>query len=570
MKKIKKSLVFKLTGATLLVMGILFSVLVISNIYSIYVVKNNTVNSAINEAKIYINDMDNSFDNATMDLNEIFTNADDILNLNSDNESIKYFASNRLVNILSARINNNKGTDAFIVYNSVNKVFLSAYSNKVTGTEKLDINNFVELKLSNQKATFGKKWFPVEVNNSFYFLKMYNFSGNTIVAFIKVDTLMSFIDSTAIQTEEQFVVTDIHGKRLAKVAHKEFSDIPYTLPNDKEVVNISNNKYMLITTALGKGDARLSIIIKQKNVFLGLNFIQLIIAVLGVLSLILMPYIIYYLNKEIIKPINRLIEGTLQVEQGNLEYQVETHGSSREFQTLNHSFNSMIKEIKTLKISAYEEKIEVQKSKLKYLQMQIRPHFFLNAITTVHSMTYKNKNEEIRAFIDALSKHLRYMFKGGLVKVPIKEEIEHVKNYISMQEIKFPNSVFYVFDVDLAIEKEEIPQFLIHTFVENSFKHAMTLEETLSIFIKIEPYEFEGNHTVRIIIEDSGEGFSQAVLDNVNDIDDGETSDGHKIGISNIKKTLALLYGKSNLLKISNVEPMGGRVEIFIPIEKGD
>jgi LytS/YehU family sensor histidine kinase len=202
--------------------------------------------------------------------------------------------------------------------------------------------------------------------------------------------------------------------------------------------------------------------------------------------------------------------------------------------------------------------------------MQIRPHFFLNAITTIHSMTYKNKNEEIREFIDALSKHLRYMFKGGLIKVPIKEELEHIKNYISMQEIKFPNSVFYIFDVEQGLEQEKIPQFLIHTFVENSFKHAMTLEEALSIFIKIELCKFDGNDTIRIIIEDSGEGFPEIILDKINNIDNSETSGGYQIGISNIKKTLALLYSKNNLLKISNVEPMGGRVEIFIPLEKGD
>lgn len=566
----KNSLVFKLTIGTVLVMVILFFVLITSNIYSLYVVKNNTVNSAMNAIKIYINDMDNNLDNATKDLNEIISNTENIADLGSDSESIRYFSSNKLNDILSSRINNNKNVDAFIVYNSLKDTSLAAYSKIVSTNEKFQITDFIKSELSKEKKPTIGVWFLVKINNTFYFTKEYRFWDNFIVAIIKADTLMSFVDATTLYMEQQFVLTDIQGNALSKAANINFSEIHYPLNNSKTVINNLNNKYMMITIKLNKSDVRLSTIIKQKNVFLGLNFIQLIIALLGVASLIIMPYIIYYLNKEIIKPINRLIKGTRQVEQGNLEYQVKTQGNSKEFETLNHSFNSMIKEIKTLKISSYEEKIEVQKAELKYLQMQIRPHFFLNAITTVHSMTYKSKNEDIRAFIDALSKHLRYMFKGGLVKVPIKEEIEHVKNYISMQEIKFPNSVFYVFDVDNDIEKEEIPQFLIHTFVENSFKHAMTLEETLSIFIKIEPYELVGKAAIRIIIEDSGEGFPQIILDKVNNNDGSEASDGHKIGISNIKRTLALLYGKSNLLKISNVEPMGGKVEILIPIEKGD
>lgn len=303
---------------------------------------------------------------------------------------------------------------------------------------------------------------------------------------------------------------------------------------------------------------------------LGLGYIQWIIAFLGIISLIIMPFVIFYLRKEIIVPIKALVVGTKRLEQGNLDYQVAEEGSSLEFRTLNHSFNSMVTEIKNLKISQYERKIELQKAELKYLQMQIRPHFFLNALTTIHSLTFKDKNEDIRAFIDALSNHLRYMFKGGLNKVTVSEEIEYIKNFFYMQEIRFPDSVFYVFDIEPSLMQKQIPQFIIHTFIENSFKHAMTLDEPLSLFIQIKRITDEGKEAMRIVIEDSGEGFPDEILEKVNKSDGVSSMDGYRIGISNIKRTLALLYGNSSLLRISNVESLGGRVEFIIPIDKED
>lgn len=569
-RKYKNSLVFKITVGTAAVMIILLAVLIASNLYSLHVVRTNTVNAAMNEMRIHIRDMNNSFNNAVNDLNEVALNINDISDLKSSDGSARYFAAKRLSEILTDRISISKTTDALAIYNREYDILLLSNSNRVSVQEKISASDIIRTVLVNQKHSLNDLWSTIRIDKKTFFTKAYNFSGTIIVSFVKADTLMSLADIKNFSTDEQIVLTDKEGNPLAKAGNMNLSDISYPLANDRQTVNKLAGRYLMVSTDLESGYARLSTILKEKSVLLGLGYIQWLIIALGIISVVLMPYIINYLNKEIIKPVRALVVGTRQLEQGNLDYQVEGKGSSLEFQTLVNSFNSMVKEIKTLKISAYEEKIELQKAELKYLQMQIRPHFFLNALTTVHSLTYKDKNEDIRKFIDALSNHLRYMFKGGLNMVPIKEEVEYVKNYFYMQEIRFPNSLFYVFDVEPSVEQEPIPQFIIHTFVENSFKYAMTLEEPLSIFIKIVQYTLDEKAAVKIVIEDSGEGFPQEVLDRVNNSDDTKTADGYRIGISNIKRTLSLLYGKNNLLKISNVEALGGRVEIIIPIEKED
>src|SRR5690554_4714980 len=135
--------------------------------------------------------------------------------------------------------------------------------------------------------------------------------------------------------------------------------------------------------------------------------------------------------------------------------------------------------------------------------MQLRPHFFLNAISTVSSLTYHNKNEEIRQLISLLSKHLRYMFRGGWVQVQIQEELQHVDNYIRMQELRFPNRIFYMSDIDPELRHRRLPQYLIQTFVENAFKHALPPSEMLSIFIIVKHISRNREDFVQIIVEDN-------------------------------------------------------------------
>jgi sensor histidine kinase YesM len=570
MSQYKNSLVLKFVLGMASATFVFFSMLIISNAYSLSVIRNNIVNSAENEMKIHMRDINNSFSNALDDLNEIALNYSILSELKNNDESKRYFASIKLSDVLSERINISKTTDILSVYSVDYDMLLLSCSNRISLKEKLSVSDAFKKEFKNWEDSVGALWTPTKIGDKTYFFKVYNFSGIIIASFIKADTLMSLAKIRDFSADEQIVLTDDSGNFLAGVGNTSFPDINYPLDNKAKIKSLLG-KYLMVSVDVNSGHARLSTIIKETSVFSRLEYIQYAIAFLGVLALVLMAYVIYYLNKEIIRPVKALVAGTHQLELGNWDYQLKDIGKSREFQTLGNSFNSMAKEIKDLKISAYEEKIALQKAELKYLQMQIKPHFFLNALTTVSSLTYKNKSEDIRKFVNALSNHLRYMLKSGLNMVSIKEEVEYIKNYFCMQEIKFPNSVFYVFDMDSDIEDEQIPQFVIHTFIENSFKHAMTFEEPLSIFVSIKRYSHNNGEAVKIIIEDNGEGFPQDVIEAANaSTADCKDSGGHKVGIYNVKRTLALFYGENGLLKLSNAEPSGARVEIIIPMQRGD
>jgi LytS/YehU family sensor histidine kinase len=155
------------------------------------------------------------------------------------------------------------------------------------------------------------------------------------------------------------------------------------------------------------------------------------------------------------------------------------------------------------------------------------------------------------------------MFRSGITEVSLEEEMRHAENYIRMQEIRYPDRIFYITEIQKELGQVQVPPFAIQTFIENSFKHALFFEEMLSIFIQASEVQENGTRFARIVIEDNGEGFPDELLQRSGHSDSGDNT---RVGIVNIAKTLELLYKRDDLLKLSNREPCGAKVELWIPI----
>jgi two-component system, sensor histidine kinase YesM len=559
----KNSLVYKFTVSISLVVFILFTILLLSNMYSLKVVKENTVKSSKNAMEIYINSINSNLKGITKDLDEIFSDKIEDLSLYpSLSEEQRYFKSLEIKDLLNSKLTNNKASDGFYIMEKNSDLFLAEFSTRIPGKEGITLIDFLKRKDFATNDSVNKDWNIVKMNDTVYFFYTYKISNVIMGTLVKAKTLMTLIESTTPE-EIQYVLTDQKGNILPL---SKKSTIAFNSINSSIIANENLNQVYYIHSTNIPQLGKLWSFTEKQSVFSGLELIPWLIVILGLLSILIVPFTVINLSKEIIKPVLVLAKATKEVEKGNLDYQIPHFHTSREFMELNNSFDSMVKEIKTLKIHSYEEKLERNKAEIRYLQMQIKPHFYLNAISTITSLTYQNKNEDIRKMINLLSKHVRYTLKGGFVTVSIKDEIEHVKNYIQMMEIKFSNSIFHMTDIDPQLESYQIPQLLIQTFIENTFKHAFTIDDILSIFIKVEKYHTKNEQFLRILIEDSGEGFPDEVIQITNSSVILDNATGMRIGISNIKKTMNLLYKKDGLLRISNCEPTGARVEILIPI----
>ena len=147
----------------------------------------------------------------------------------------------------------------------------------------------------------------------------------------------------------------------------------------------------------------------------------------------------------------------------------------------------------------------------------------------------------------------------------VEDEIKNIDNYVKMQQIRFPESIDIIYDIPQEIMLERIPYLILFSLVQNSFKHAMTLVDTMYVTIKGEFYEEEGFKGIRLIEEDNGPGFSKESLETLANIDKDDLFTKEHLGLTNVRYSMNLIYHRDDLLRLSNKEEGGARIELLIP-----
>lgn len=296
------------------------------------------------------------------------------------------------------------------------------------------------------------------------------------------------------------------------------------------------------------------------------------ILLLGILCIVSVTVQNMLLRKVIVAPVTELADKVKNItvdDNKMFEITLKSGCETQEIDILKNALNYLLKEVIAAKLQLYEKKMREQERELRMLRAQLRPHFYLNSIMTVNSMTYQNRNEDIREYLARFSDYMRYMMKIHTDMIPLKQELTHIRNYVDMQEIKFPSSVLAVIDCPKELENVAVPHLLLYTVIENSFKYAMNLQDTLLLFITCETFQNDNFDGYRVTVEDNGPGFTEEKLFMYNreQIVEERKEESH-IGLSNVKRSLFLQYQRSDLLKLTNVSPHGAKIDIYIPKEK--
>ena len=186
---------------------------------------------------------------------------------------------------------------------------------------------------------------------------------------------------------------------------------------------------------------------------------------------------------------------------------------------------------KRLETKILETQLKLKEQELKYLKMQIHPHFLFNTLNTMYGFALK-KADETPEMILKLSNLLDYLlYQVDKPFVSLKDEINHIEDYISLEQIRFTETLNVTFSKKINSDVIEIAPMLLIPFVENSFKHGKIRDGRLDISIHIEA----NTDTIAFNIKNSS-------------ANDSKSTDG--IGLENIKKRLELLYPKKHQLRI--------------------
>lgn len=502
--------------------------------------------------KTYRTNLNKALNKIESDLQDILSNQVTLQMLKNRSDLRRWRASYNLTSLLDEKRVTTQDVDGYVISDTAYNTFLMARNKNIAYSDLDDIESF--FKQIDRGKIISSGWTAAEINKKGYLLKYYNYGEILIGAIVsqeKVQQILSYGQDT--DTGIEFFVTN----------------------NEKEIICSSNPTWQYGQKIEENGN---SVLREQKILdgeYLVMGSIQhvglgaqtpyfFIILFFLILVVVLLLFLRFFMNKEVIGPVKVLSDTSEKIQQGNLMVRPSYECWNQEMLELKETYAMMLNMIMDLKVQHYEKMIQVKDSELKYMHMQLKPHFFLNALSTINSMAYQNKNEEIHDFIQVFSENIRYMFRAGLHTVPLKEEIAHVEKYLDMQKLLYANSFYAYYEMPEQLEEYPIPQMLLHTFVENIFKHAIDINSFTTIFIVCSLEEHNKESMLKIEVQNTGKCFEEETLRRINGTgEDGNSSGG--IGLMHTKEILSILYGQNSLIWLENEEPEGAKVTVWIP-----
>ncbi len=534
------------------------SVLLIIFAVSVYsAARKETDIAAENFLHIYATQIENRIQKVDMQLTTIINEDEDLQLLESEDEAKRHYASVRLAQSINDIINIDQSADIFVITEADHNICIDAKADNLPYADKNSLRSMFMDYAEPGRQTDG--WKFQKIGDTFYLYRAIVSNRRVTAAAISAESLLKTVSLWDVDTYG-FVLTDADDMVKAYAGYPLFDhEVDIRIDALRAVRNLENREEML------NGRVRLYSYESRTNVFRHLYknaiFILAVIALLCVFDL----YFMGTERKQIIQPMQGMIQDMERIRGGDYELRVEERGDNQEFSLLSRTFNQMMDEIVNLKIRFYEKQLALSDAEQKYIRLQIRPHFFLNAMTTIAGLSAKKKNAEIEKYINALSKNIRYMFSSGLHTVSVKEELHHVENYFEMQEMRYAGCIFYFIEMPEELEDWQIPQMLIHTLIENEYKYGISQGHSLMVLIKASVAVYDGEDMLLIEIEDDGKGYPEEVLTAINQDRAQQKEDGTRVGLWSVKRLLELMYDRKNLFLISNVEPHGALNQIYIP-----
>ena len=330
-------------------------------------------------------------------------------------------------------------------------------------------------------------------------------------------------------------------------------------------VNINNQSFNLYISTIADTSWKVSVFTNNSQVYNSLNlFIALTVATticLGVIYLIA----IYFVIKQVTNPLYKLQNEMNKIK--DLNYEVKHSslaGGSKEIIQLEETFNDLMKRIRDLAGKLVEERDNQRKSELKALQNQINPHFLYNTLDSIIYMIDKGESQKAEQMIVALSKFFRISISRGKNIIPLKDEIEHVRNYLLIQKIRFGDQFNYTINVSSGLEGYYCMKLILQPIVENAIEHG--LNDALSGGrIDIKAY-IDGEFIV-LEVADNGYGISSEKLKEIEkSFQDKNIHRG--VGLQNVYQRIKIYYGEKGDIKIHSIEDEGTTISILIPKER--
>lgn len=281
--------------------------------------------------------------------------------------------------------------------------------------------------------------------------------------------------------------------------------------------------------------------------------------------LLLVTILVNFIVNHMLRHFYVIMDGIRKIQAGELDVRIEEHGND-EMGELSTQLNKMLDRIRDLMQENLSRELLVKNSEIRVLQNQISAHFIYNVLESIKMMAEIDEEYEISDAITSLGKLLRYSMKGVSRNVVLRDELEYIKNYMVLINLRFDYDIYLSTNIPEELLDQEIPKMSLQPIVENAVLHGIEqMAEDTNIYIKA----MAEDDVCIIQVTDAGVGMSEdevvALRQKIKSDMEVSGGKGHGIGLKNVQDRITMAFGSGYGLEVDSMLGCYTKVTMRLP-----
>lgn len=527
-----------------------------------YLIRNYQMENEKAEQRVvtsYISKIQDSMDKIDRQLSDIYADDGNFQNLQKNQKEVEeYGSAYELKESLRKRMLVDENLSGFyIFYNGKQKVWYQTNTDKISAQNSRIIKDILQQHIANNENE--RSWFSITIEEDNYLAIDYEKENAAIFGIYSMQNVDTVIHES-MGKDVQIILEEFGAIKKNEELGKKLNLESYIKESSDEFHEIIQN-YRVYGHRIPNMEMWMCVVYPIRFWDM-MNVQQLLLLLLTGVSVIAVVVMYFFMRKQVVQPLHQLTDNMNAIRRGEDERISPIVCRFYEIQEADETRGEMVEELKKQKLLVYEEIIEKQKAQMQYLQLQLKPHFYLNGLKTLNALAMENQTGKMQDLILNLSKHLRYLLQAERELVPLYMELDFVENYVAMQKHVSGRPVSCEINKDGDVDNWMVPILAVQTFVENSVKYARLGGSSMPLLIQITAscLQTEEGNFLDLIVQDNGYGYPEEILEEIN----GDASSGNRcVGINNIKRRCKILYGERAEYSFANCD--GALSELIIP-----
>ncbi|WP_418222668.1 sensor histidine kinase [Clostridium isatidis] len=367
------------------------------------------------------------------------------------------------------------------------------------------------------------------------------------------------INDIVVLNENNIVLSSNKKENVGQVQDEFRTDIDYLVSSKQLSKSYNDERKTILIQRLPYCNLTICGTVDNYKALGKIYDVRSIVIICMIITLCVLTFI-FVIVKQMTRPLYLLTEKMSNARKSNFSEYIEVSGPE-EVKELSSTFNYMIMDLNKY----IDELVSVQKQKRKAeihaLQMQINPHYIYNTLSSIKWLILQGSNDKAVNSLESFIILLRNTISKNDEFITVKEEIENIKNYVYINNIRYGDKVNVEYFIVESCNNYLVPKLILQPFIENSFFHGFPSDEggKIQVFIK------EQGENLKIEIYDNGVGIEKEKLEKVIERKEQKNEHFSGIGINNVDSRIKLLYGNDFGIKIKSKVNQGTTVTILLP-----